>query len=179
LVQEDRQNEPPEFWYRDLRLLCHTCHVPLSKSAYLGIQLTAAAGIAGFCVWGRRKQLEMRRLLAMLFGLACCWMTLLGVAAESSTYILLAPSLSWALLSVWTNPHARWVKYLLVASYVLFTAAAMAVWFPSGRQFHTLGPHPLAALLLLIGLLTMELPWLFRTPTQQERSAQTRPLQAA
>src|SRR5262249_45645628 len=28
LAQQDRQAEPPEFWYRDLRLLCHSSGVP-------------------------------------------------------------------------------------------------------------------------------------------------------
>jgi len=179
LTQEDRQSEPPKFWYRDLRLLCHSCHIPLSKSVYLGIQLTTAAAFAILCIAARRKHLETRRLLAMLFGLAGCWMTVFGLAAESSTYILLAPSLAWALLSAWAAPHPRWVQYLLVASYALFSVAAMAVWFPWGRQVHTLGPQPLAGLLLLIGLLATELPWLITTPVQHHRVDQTRLLQAA
>jgi hypothetical protein len=233
LAREDRQSEPPEFWYRDLRLLCHTCHIPLDRRAYLAIQLTVAAAMAALCVVAYLRRMESRRLFVMVLGLACCWMTLFGPATESCTYILLAPSLAWALISPRMNrqpplsistsllpsppvllgrgvggeggrtlqspapspqplspgvPGARgcqdlcqptWIFCLLLASYGLFTAAAVAVWFPGSRQFHTLGPHPLAALLFLISLMAVEFRWLFNTVAQRDQITRRTPSQAA
>src|SRR5437016_12914 len=83
-------------------------------------------------------------------------MTVFGFAAESSTYILLAPSLAWAVMEARLDRSGRWLSGGLLVSYGLFLAAEVAVWFPIGRQFHSLGPHPLAALLLLICLLIAE-----------------------
>src|SRR5207245_341131 len=38
LMTDDRQALPIELWYRDLRLLCYSCHLPLSAIAYQTIQ---------------------------------------------------------------------------------------------------------------------------------------------
>jgi hypothetical protein len=151
LVTDDRQALPVELWYRDLRLLCRACHLPLSPMAYPIIQLLAAVGSAAICMAGRLAHWEERRLLTALFSLACCWMTLFGSATESCTYILLAPTLAWTTLDAWLRSAPWWIQSGLVMSFGLFTLAQLAVWFPgAGRQVHALGIHPLAALLLLV-----------------------------
>jgi len=43
----------------------------------------------------------------------------------------------------------------LLASWGIFTAATVAIWFPNAIFVHSLGAHPLAGL-LLCGLLTSE-----------------------
>jgi hypothetical protein len=158
LQTDDRQHLPVELWYRDFRLLCRNLHLFLSPTAYQMIQLLAAAGMAIGCVAGRLAGFPRRRLLTLLFTLGCCWMTLFGSATESSTYILLAPSLAWTLLDAWLRPVSWWLRSGLSASFVLFTATQAAVWFPGGSQrLHVLGLHPLAALLLLVCVIGMEL----------------------
>ncbi|HLN32954.1 MAG TPA: glycosyltransferase family 87 protein [Gemmataceae bacterium] len=179
LQVEDRQVESPEYWYRDLRLLCNACHIPVSPPAYLAIQLAAAAASAAVCLGARRRGSDSRELHLTLLGLACCWMTLFGSAAESCTYILLAPTISWALISAWMTHHPFWIRSTLVMSFTLFTASAMSSWFPGGRHFHTLGPQPLAALFLWIFLLATALPRSIKPLETHEREFESLPSRAA
>ena len=51
---------------------------------------------------------DQRELLTAVVALAACWMMLLGPATESCTYILLAPTLAWAVLESWLVPRS-WV----------------------------------------------------------------------
>jgi hypothetical protein len=158
LQLDDRQQLPVALWYRDVRLLLHSCQIRLSPRSYAVVQLVTAAGAAGFCSAGRLAGWEERRLLSCLFGLGCCWMTLFGSATESCTYILLAPILAWTLLDAWLRPSPWWLWTLLSASFGLFVVTQAAVWFPGGgRLFRALGSHPLAGLLLLIGVVGREL----------------------
>jgi len=162
LVTDDRQNLPVELWYRDLRLLCRNCYLTLSPMAYQTIQLLTAAALGGICVWANLARWEKRRLLTLLLALGCCWMTLFGPATESCTYILLAPTLAWTLLEAWLQPAPWGLRSALVLSFGLFTVSQAAVWFPGGaRQLHTVGLQPLAALLLLVSVLGMELQAIF------------------
>ncbi|MCI0462133.1 MAG: DUF2029 domain-containing protein [Gemmataceae bacterium] len=155
LRANDRSLMPLELWYRDLRLLAAVCGVPLSASAYQAVQLLAGVGLALLCLAGRRAGWPARRLLTLVLGLGCCWMTALGAAAESATYILLAPSAAWALLEVWQRPRTVGSRGAVLVAYGLLVVSQMAVWFPWGRAFHSLGPQPLAGLLLL-GVLLRE-----------------------
>src|SRR5207253_9053101 len=82
-------------------------------------------------------------------GMAACWMMLLGPATESCTYILLAPTLAWAVLESWLVPRSWLVRGLLVASCLLFMTSRIASWFPWVTQWHALGVHPLGTLCLL------------------------------
>jgi hypothetical protein len=158
LQMDDRQQLPFELWYRDVRLLCRSCHLPLSETAYPIIQLLMAAGAAGFGIAGRLAGWEERRLLSFVFALGDCWMTLFGPATESCTYILLAPTLAWMMLDAWQRPSPWWLRTLLGVSFGLFLVTQAAVWFPGGgRLCRALGTHPLAGLLLLIGVVGREL----------------------
>jgi hypothetical protein len=147
----DRQSLSAELWYRDLRLLFRTWQVPLDAGTYRAVQLLAAACLAALCLAARRAGWPRDRLLLLLFALGCFWMTVLGPATESCTYILLAPALAWALLDAWAR-HWGAALGLLGASYGLFVGCQMVVWFPIGRGLHTLGLQPLAGLLFLAGI---------------------------
>lgn len=154
----ERTFMPVELWYRDLRLLCRVWLVPLPPLLYVAIQLFGAAGCALLCLAGRLGCWEPRRLLALLLAVSCVWMTVLGTAAESATYVLLAPSLACTLLETWREGRPRWLRAVALLSYTLLLGANAASWFPWGRSFHALGPHPFAALLLLMSVLAAELP---------------------
>jgi hypothetical protein len=165
LQHDDRQMLPLELWYRDFRLLCEVWGQPLSPQAYLTVQLIGAGMIAVICVAGRRVGWPQRRLLITSFALGCCWMTLFGSATESATYMLLAPTLAWAVVESWLDRQAWFVRAGLLASFGLFTVSQAAVWFPgAGKQIHALGVHPLAALLLWACLLINELSRLRKGP---------------
>jgi hypothetical protein len=138
-------------WYRtqfncDLRLLFQAWLTPMPTIVYRVIGLTTAAG-AAFLSWMCRHRIpDDRRRLHVVLALGGCWMTLVGPAVESFTYILIGPTLAWLLVRPGlegTRPAA-----VLVCSWALFAASSMAVWFPFGRAFHRMGPHPVAGLLL-------------------------------
>ena len=168
LQTNDRHSLQPDLWYRDLQLLCHTCNLTLGPKIYMLIQLLTGAAFAGICVLIRWHGRGERACLILLQALGCCWMTLFGPATESCTYILVAPSLAWALLDAWSGPllvqhfagHAR--RAGLLTSFTLFVVAQAAVWFPGGgRPLHALGIQPLATLLFLVCQLLWELRVLF------------------
>jgi hypothetical protein len=158
LRTDDRQGLPLELWYRDLRLLCKMCHIPLSGYTYPALQLVVALAIAVVCWRSSRTGTEDRKVLVTILAWGTCWMTLFGSATESCTYILLAPSLGLALLSSWCG-KAPWPRrWVLTASFTLFTFTQAAVWFPNGKALHALGLQPLAALLFFLALLASLLP---------------------
>jgi hypothetical protein len=156
LVHEDRQCMPVTATYRDLRLLWRAWVGPLPPQVYTALQLLVAAGSAALCWLGCRAGWPARRVLPLLTGLGCVWMTVFGVATESCTYVLVAPTGAWALLQAWLERRGLVVKGLLAGSYGLFLSAQMANWFHGGNDFHGLGVQPLAGLVLLVGLLAAE-----------------------
>jgi hypothetical protein len=100
---DDRSEFPIPIASRDLRLLFRVWLWPLSSNMYVAIQLIAAAAAAGLCLLARYEGWPQARLLNLALGLGGTWMTVFGVAAESSTYILLAPSLVMLLVEVWSK----------------------------------------------------------------------------
>jgi hypothetical protein len=157
LAQDDRQARPREFWYRDARLLCGLCAEPLSARAYELAQAVGASASAAACLWARRAGMARPRLLALLLGLGCCWMTALGPATESATYVLLGPTAAWLLLCGRPDDHPAPLRALWLTAYALLVISQAASALPGGwgRSLQALGPQPLAALLLLVGLLAL------------------------
>jgi hypothetical protein len=138
-------------WYRtqfncDLRLLFQAWLTPMPTIVYRVIGLTTAAGAAFLCWTCRRCESDDRGRLHAVLALGGCWMTLVGPAVESFTYILIGPTLGWLLV----RPGLEGARppAVLLCSWTLFAASSMTVWFPFGRAFHRMGPHPVAGLLL-------------------------------
>jgi hypothetical protein len=98
LSTEDRQHGPITDWYRDFRALWHIYIFPMSQSAYMVIELVTAALIAVTILIARNRQMPTGLLIAFTLSLACCWMTVLGPATESPTYILVAPAIAWGII---------------------------------------------------------------------------------
>jgi hypothetical protein len=159
LSAEDRQKGPITDWYRDFRAMWRVYVAPMSMRQYLILELTVAALIAAICLIGRAQHRPMNQLLTMLLSLACCWMTVLGPATESATYILLAPIVAWMLVETHAEPSAwlRRIGYELV--FGLFIASQCALWFGSrGKWFRDqLQPLPIAGTLLFVLLLVQAL----------------------
>jgi hypothetical protein len=165
LLSESRDHLPVMVAYRDLRLLLRVWFVPLSPHAYLAIQLVSAAVAALVCRIGQRRGWPSCRLLTLLLGLGCCWMTVLGVATESATYILVGPTVAWAMVEAWLQRRSLVVRGLVFSSYGLLLAAQLANWFPGSGYVHALGVQPLATLILIAGLLAAEA---IHSPTYKE-----------
>jgi hypothetical protein len=62
--------------------------------------------------------------------------------------------LAWSVLEARLNDRPLWLRTFFGVSYALLLTASMSCWFPAGRALRALGIQPLAALLLLVGLLT-------------------------
>lgn len=147
-----------EQWDQDFRLLVtHALHVRMEGISFTVVQLLTAAGIAAVCLAGRRAGWPRRRLLARIFGLSVCWMTVFGQATEPSTYVLVAPALAWAIWESWLpggGTYRRPARVVLLVSYSLFIAAYVVLWTPRGHQINSLGFEPLGGLLLFLYLMT-------------------------
>jgi len=172
LLADDRQTWPLAGGYRDVRMLCRLWLTPLSAGTYLTIQLLVAAAIALVCLVHRSVTQSPRSFLTTALALGSCWMTLLGPATESSTYMLLAPGLAWALLTSFTRARSSEISRtsevrvrrhnwghcaILVISFALFVATQVVLWFPGGARFQNLGTQPFAGLLLFGSLMLSSL----------------------
>jgi hypothetical protein len=148
LVTDDRAHNSLSHAYRDLWQLIRLAGIPLTRASYPAVQLAAAVGVAILCWLRQRRQGGAPELLNTALALGTCWMILCGPATESSTYILLAPTLAWTVVDAWRQPRSRFVQELAAGSLALFGLAMVANWFPFAAAVHARGPHPLAALLL-------------------------------
>jgi hypothetical protein len=168
LGDNDRKAWPPHMAYRDLWLLLRVARVPLFPRAYTALQLAAAAGSALLCVAAAWRGLGRRQVLLVVLALGSCWMTLVGPATESCTYVLLAPVLAWAVLTATGRPWRAWgvsagagppwpagVRWLPAAAWWVFLATVLAGLTPYTNRIHALALHPLAALLLTAGYLVV------------------------
>ena len=144
LGHNDRMTWPPEASYRDLWLLIRVARVPLDSKMYLGIQLLSAAGCAVLCAMARLRELPKQKLLLHVLALGTCWMMLCGPATESCTFIVLAPSLAWAVLCA---PRGV-ARFLARLAFGLFLVGVLAGLLPRTTRLHALGMQPLGTLLL-------------------------------
>jgi hypothetical protein len=130
----------------------------MSYGTYQVLQAVCGGLIAVACWWVRRSG----GALALVLGLGCCWMTALGPATESATYVLLGPTAAWLVVSGATERHPIGLRIVWLAGYALLVASQAVALLPGewGRALKSLGPQPAAALLLLGGQLYLA----FRRP---------------
>jgi hypothetical protein len=149
---DDRSAFPLERCYRDLQMLARLSGSPMSPGLYHVLQILAGGGMALLC-WCYCSRWERGRLLILLTGLGCCWMTVFGPATESCTYILLAPTLAWALVGAWSESFSLMANAWLTMAYAMLVATYMSCWFSGGYRLQAFGLQPLAGLMLLAYLL--------------------------
>ncbi|MBY0523900.1 MAG: glycosyltransferase 87 family protein [Gemmataceae bacterium] len=160
---DDRSTQVLSFAYVDLQLLFRVWAEPIPVETYRLIELVAGAVMAILCLTGRSLDWPRNHLLNFVICIGCCWMTVLGPATESCTYILVAPAVAWAVVGSWRQGSPRWLHVLMVGAYGLLVSGFLAGWAPSlTHQYRTLGPQPLAGLILMAGLLCLA----FRRPTE-------------
>jgi hypothetical protein len=156
LQDNDRQLLDPTQWYRDFRLLWSLGIAPMDYHVYQIIEIVAGAVVAAMCLIRLRVRGPDRPLHALLFSLGCCWMTVFGPATESVTYVFLAPAAAWGVLRV-VCERPPWIgRFLIFTGYGLLVLCQIVDWFPFGRLAHSLGPQPVAGLLLAAGFITIE-----------------------
>jgi hypothetical protein len=172
LSTEDRQRGPISDWYRDFRAVWRVYVAPMSMRNYLILEVAAAAGMAGLCVLGRLRRWPIETLLFFAFSFACCWMTVLGPATESATYILLAPVVAWGMV-MHDGDRGRGWRIAYAVAFGIFLASQLALNIPGGKYFRDhLQPLPVAGMLLLGTLVADALRLLVWTGMDKfERSA--------
>ena len=161
LKHDDRSWIALEQTYRDLWLLIRLYgpaqddqHWHLYRQLYMVLQVAAGAGIAAVCWQRQREGWSREALLTSTLGLGAAWMMLLGPATESSSFVLLAPSLAWSVIESLQAPEWRHRRILLWGSCALFAVAVFLGGFSSAVKIHALGVHSWASLLYFTYLLT-------------------------
>jgi hypothetical protein len=162
LLNDSKSPEDIMHMDQDLRLIvARWLNVRMSNGLFMAVQLLAAALIAAICLAGRLAGWPRRMLLARMLGLATCWMTVLGLATEPSTYILISPALAWSIWECWLRPPdaisnqrpgrsagGMPSRVVVGGAFGLLILAYVALWFPWGKKVNTFGPEPLAGMLL-------------------------------
>lgn len=153
LLSEDRSGWTWLLGYRDFWLLVRVWHLPVSRQAYLVLQILSGICSAGLCLMTRsappaRKNKD-QSLVNFTLALGTCWILLCGPATESATYLFLGPVLGWALVQT-DQPDRSLRRIFLMGAYALVLISALAVWFPGGKALHAIGLQPLAALVAFL-----------------------------
>jgi len=153
-IHEDRATWSLSDTNVDLQLLFRVWLAPISLQTYRLIEIgigVAFAAIAGAALWSCRPE---RRVLTLILGLACVWMTVFGPATESPTYLLLAPSVAWGVLASWTQPTRPILRASMIVSYLLFLSLQLLGWIgPLFQAYRMHGPQPLGGLIFFAALL--------------------------
>jgi hypothetical protein len=159
LSLDDRSDWPAGAAYRDLRLLCRVCGLPLGAGAYAALRLGGAALVAALVLAGRGWPPRRRLMSALNLGL--CWVLLCGPATESPTYLLLGPVMAWAFVDVWRRrrPLARAAVVVSAAASWVAVGANLFTW---AAEVHARAPQPFSALVLFAVLVALDLRDLLR-----------------
>jgi Glycosyltransferase family 87 len=165
LQAEDRTSRSISEWYSDLRLILRLWFLALSPRLYLLIQIATGAMIAVLAVVGRLRSWPAQRLLAWTLSLGCCWMLLLGPATESSTYVLVAPTIVWVAAELLVRGGRRLEIAWVALIYGLQLLAGVAGWF-GGMKRLGVYTSPLALSALLLAAYLMR-PAIFRQMNPQ------------
>ena len=135
---------PLDLWF----LLVRAGGLPMSNLVYRGIQMTAGAGIAFFCLYGYFRQWPKERLYGGMFSLVCAWMVLLGPASEIHTYLVIAPAAALAVVESLSGRMKPAARILAWAAYACFLFAILRVGFvPKVRLPWLLALQPIGAII--------------------------------
>jgi len=129
---------------------------PMSARRFLQVQIGVGAVIAIVCLMGRLRRWRQPTLLTTTLSLSCCWMTAFGPTTESSTYILLAPVVAWAMVESDSRESGQVWRWAYLAVYVILAVSQAAIWFGKKGDWYRdhLQPQPVGGTLLLMILLT-------------------------
>ncbi len=159
LTSSDRSNWELEKSYRDLWLVIRYYGLPISQIGYKVVQLITALGVCAVILIGRVQGLSRNKLALLVTGLGPCWLTLFGPSSESSTYVILAPAIAYALIYLKRSVHSfLWIFSSL--GVILFLLALGGGVIVGTTKIHAMGFHPLGALLFFIQYLVLAVIWI-------------------
>jgi hypothetical protein len=139
---------PVDLWF----LIYRVCRLPIQPWSYSLIQVSTGFALAFACVWGRRKDWKIERLLTVPFFLGSAWMTLCGPATESQTYLLLAPALAIALVQSFHERQPIVFRAMLSCSLALqlINHDSRTLYLFHFKQRWVFGAQPFSALLFVV-----------------------------
>ena len=135
-------------WYQDAMFLWNHWVGPMNRTEYSVLSILAG-GLVALAVWRLRKCLPIRDVLIGTFGMASAWMMAWGPASESTTYIMLVPAASLAMLQAMKGSQSTIWRSAAFLAYGLLLLSQLQLIIPMHDVFHQLGAQPLAALILL------------------------------
>lgn len=149
---DDRTTADPGRAPQDLFLICRVWGQPPLRSAYLGLKLGVAAGMAGLVLLVARR--DPRAAVPLAFGLGCGWVTVLGPATEPHTYVVLGPTAAATLVLAWRPwSFADCLRLsLALCGYALLVFPVVRDSFPGGRPVHQLALQPVGGCLVLLAI---------------------------
>ena len=151
--------------YRDAWTIWELLYPPVDERLYTLLQLAAAAGVLGLCLWQKRRHVgqvsnlsqnsaaapsgigsPQAAVLTFILGLWAAWQLTFGPGTERNTFGLIAPLSAWALV---TSLHRRIGRLPMVPAFVLMLAGTMGeIERAVGEQVPAvLAMHPAGVLL--------------------------------
>jgi hypothetical protein len=149
-VNEDRSDWPAEAANIDLQSVISYWITPISTATYRVIEAIGGLVFAGLTLVAARRLGSADRAAWPALALGSVWMTTLGPATESPTYLLIAPATALAVVVTCRRTPADKVGRALTSIAwllpVTFQLAHLAK--PIFDVYRALGPQPIAALVL-------------------------------
>jgi len=163
-----RRLADPILGYRDVWFLLRVYGTPVTLKTYAVLQVGGALMCAGVVVSLAWRGVSLAGVSTWALLLTCVWSLLLGPAPETSTYVLIAPSLVHLLVS--TFDERRWASFgLVAASYMtLFVCALAGAHRALIETLLYTGTQPIALFGLLVGLMLYAVSQADRSPARGE-----------
>ncbi|MBS0191484.1 MAG: glycosyltransferase family 87 protein [Phycisphaerales bacterium] len=159
----NRQGPGGQNVFRDIRTLLQVLGIPCSPQAYLILEAATGLLLCVYVLW-LRPRVTSSRLLVTTYTLAVAWMTVLGPATESQTYIHLAPACALVVWLTWSSPDRLPDGLFALSGWTLIAITQVALWFPRGSSTHQLGLHAAGALLVAAATIL----WSLRNSPQEQ-----------
>jgi hypothetical protein len=153
-ANEDRSDWPPDSTNLDLQFVVSEWIAPMSTQGYRVVEAIGGLAFAALTVAAARRFGSADRTAWVAFGLGSVWMTTLGPATESPTYLLLTPAAAIAVVLAWSRRPTDWVgRMLAIIAWALPASFQLAhVSKPTFDAYRTLGPQPVSGLFLVAAL---------------------------
>ncbi len=108
--------------YRDAWTIWEQFRSPVDRHGYQLLQLSAGLATLAWCLWQRWQGRSTRQLLIYTIAAWSAWQLLFGPGTERLTYGLVAPAMSWGIVSCYQQrkvPGMLWAGYFVASTFAL------------------------------------------------------------
>jgi hypothetical protein len=162
LRQDPRRTQNYFGTYRDFWLILRVLRVPITMQGWTVLQAASGGVLAVTLLLIQRRKLPGEELDFLILTLGTCWMLLFGPATESSTYVILAPSLVLAALRrnylprfVPENPGRGFFVCVWMAYGLLIASQMLTSWHHQSQTPYTHLIQPIATVVFTVALLVV------------------------